>query len=172
MWLPWAAAAAAARFRSDGVGGAGRADHRARNLAGECAFFGPGDVLRANLNVAPLGGGGGRGEIRERRTDHDLGVFGFFDQRPEFLEELRGFGGRFVHLPIARHDWFSHRICGKKLPPLAIDAPKLAATVWPISESDARSPRSTPARTFGPGTNSRKDSRGGAGPGRAGVEAW
>ena len=40
---------------------------------------------------------------------------GFFDQRPEFLKKRDGFRGRLVHLPIARHDWFVHKICLKKL---------------------------------------------------------
>jgi hypothetical protein len=37
--------------------------------------------------------------------------------RPELFEEGGGFRGRLVHFPIARHDWFSHKICGKKLVP-------------------------------------------------------
>jgi hypothetical protein len=54
---------------------------------------------------------------------------------------------------------FLIRIRSKKLAPCSMAAPKLAATVWPISESDARSPRSDAAPHFGPKTSSGTYSR-------------
>ena len=126
------------------IGGAHGDDHGAGNFTGESAFFGPADILRTDADARVSGGIHGRGEVRERGTDHDLAVFGILDQRPEFLEKCSGFGGRLVHLPIARHDWFSHTISFKKLGPWAMLAPKLAATVCPISDSDARNPRLLP----------------------------
>ena len=75
-------------------------------------------ILGANdaVRVAVVGFNG-RGKTRERGADHSLAMFGFLDQRPELLEKCSGVRGRLVHLPIARHDWFSHTICGRKLSP-------------------------------------------------------
>src|SRR6185369_12176158 len=113
----------------DRVGSAGGGDHGTGDLTGEGAILGPGDILRPHLDAGAFGGLHGRRKVREGRTDHDLAVFGTRDQRPELLEECNGFGGRLEHLPIARHDWFSHTIWSKKLTPWEIAAPKLAATV-------------------------------------------
>src|ERR1035437_4432431 len=150
---------AAFAVADDGVAGAHGEDHGAGDLAGEGAFLGPPDILRADADIRTFDGIDGRGEIREGGTDHNLTVRGLLDQRPEFLEECSGFRGRLVHLPIARHDRYSHKICSKKLSPCARRASKFSATVWPISLSVPRTPRLTPAWTLGPKTSSGTYSR-------------
>ena len=75
----------------NGVGGPHGGDHGTGDFAGEGALLGPCDVLRSNADARSLGGIDGRREVREGRTDHDLAMLGFFDQRPEFLEKLRRF---------------------------------------------------------------------------------
>src|ERR1039457_2780594 len=131
-----------------------RLDHRPGNLAREGAVLGPIQVLRADADGRALRGGNGRGAIRVGGTDHDLAMLRLLNQRPELLKKRGSFGGCLVHLPIPRHDWLSHVISGKKVVPFAILAPKFWATVWPISESDDRSPRLTPCLARGPLTSS------------------
>ena len=53
-----------------------------------------------------------------------------------------------------------------------IAAPKLAATVWPISESDARTPRFTSGRTRAPAASSGTYSRVWSVPGTVGSQPW
>ena len=50
-------------------------------------------------------------------------------------------------------------ICGKKLSPLLMRAPKFSATVWPMSESVSRGPEIDAGRTPGPDTSSGTYSR-------------
>src|SRR5579885_450775 len=134
----------------DHVGAARGPDHGGAHFAGIGALPGPKQVLRSDADARARGSLNGRREACERRADDDLAVLRPLDQGPEPLEKCGGFGGRLVHLPIARHDWLSHTINGKKLVPFSIRTPKFSATVWPMSESEERSPRSAPARAPGP----------------------
>ena len=74
-------------------------------------------ILRADLDARTLGRLHRGRQVREWRTNHDLAMLRVPGQRPELLKKRAGFGGRLVHLPIARHDWLSHTIWGKKLVP-------------------------------------------------------
>ena len=53
---------AALAVADDGVRGARGRDHGTGNLAGEGAFLGPGDILRADADGAALSGVDGRGK--------------------------------------------------------------------------------------------------------------
>ena len=93
----------------------------------------------------------------KRRANQNVAVFDACHERAEFLNCC--FGGVLVHFPIARNDGLSHKMSGKKLVPFSICVAKIAATVWPKSESVERKPRFTPARTSGPAASSGTYSR-------------
>jgi hypothetical protein len=84
-------------------------EHGAGDLAGIGAFLGPKDVLRADLDVGSRRGGYGRGDVDKRSPDDDIGVGRLRHEGKKFFEESSSFGGSFVHLPIAGHEWFTHK---------------------------------------------------------------
>ena len=86
----------------DDVLGAGLADHRRADLAGEGALALPVEILRGNRDVAVargFGRGVERGERSARRRSRRRSTS--FTERAELFDVLHGVGHRLVHLPVA-----------------------------------------------------------------------
>ena len=86
---------------------AGPGQHAWGNFAGEGAFLLPVDVLRADFDQAAASLLEHRGDIDERRANHDFVAIVLLDQRQEGVEESARFLNRFVHLPIGGDDLLS-----------------------------------------------------------------
>ena len=90
----------------DDVGDADGDQHAGADFAGVSAFLLPVHVLRADGNVGALRGMDGNIERKISGADYDFVAVVTVDQRQEFAEEVAGFVGRFVHLPVGGDEFF------------------------------------------------------------------
>jgi hypothetical protein len=88
--------------------GAGFLNHRCADLAGECAFTLPMQVLRGHGDVAAAKRLGRRMNRRKRRGNDDLDVGDVLDERAESLDVLHRLRDGLEHLPVAGDEGSSH----------------------------------------------------------------
>ena len=102
--------AAALGMSKDNVLASALFDHGRRDLARVGAALFAVHVLRADLDVRSLNSLSCDHQINCRRAENDFDLILSAYQRLQDLDQLKGFLGRLVHLPVTRYDFLTHNL--------------------------------------------------------------